>query len=400
MMGKKTIIFFIFISFAMSMPAQKKELSAARHNIKTGAKLDQAEASMRKLLTDSANIGNTHIWLTLFASIKKQYDQGNEKLYLKQAYDTAQLFVACKKMFDVLEDFDTIDSRPDAKGNVRPRYRTRHASLLASYRPNLYSGGGFFVKKANYKSALDMYNTYIGCSSHPLFQSYNYSSTDKNLPEAAYWALFCSYKQNDLKSMLRYKSLAEQDTAHHAFVLQYLAEAYRTLGDTAQYLSSITEGYELYPAFPYFFPRLTEYYIERNDFKKARSIVDYAMMLDSTNIYYRFVKSAVLLHTKEYSEAIDICDAIIDEDKGIHDAYLNAGLCYFNQAQGLEKDRSSIKKNREKILALYRQSLPYFERYRTLVLENKAKWAFPLYTIYLNLNMGPEFEEMEKILKE
>ena len=399
-MGKKTIILLVIFSFAMSISAQKKELSAARQNIKNGAKLEEAEASMRKLLTDSANIGNTHIWLTLFSSIKKQYDQGNEKLYLKQPYDTAKLFVACRKMFEVLEDFDSIDMRPDAKGIVRPKHRVRHASLLASYRSNLYSGGGFFVKKANYKDALSMYKTYIGCASHPLFSSYNYSATDKNLPEAAYWALFCSYKQNDLKSMLEYKSLAEQDSTHHAYVLQYLAEAYRALGDTAKYLSSITEGYDLYPAFPYFFPRITEYYIEHNDFEKARSIVNFAMLLDSTNIYYRFVKSTVLLHMKEYSEAIDICDDIIEEDKGVHDAYLNAGLCYFNQAQECEKDLSSIKKNRKKIQDLYRQSLPYFERYRTLVPENKAKWAFPLYTIYLNLNMGPEFEEMEKILKE
>ena len=30
------------------------------------------------------------------AAVKKQYEQGNEKLYLKQAYDTAQLFNATR----------------------------------------------------------------------------------------------------------------------------------------------------------------------------------------------------------------------------------------------------------------------------------------------------------------
>ena len=28
-----------------------------------------------------------------------------------------------------------------------------------------------------------------------------------------------------------------------------------------------------------------------------------------------------------------------------------------------------------------------------------SKWAFPLYTIYLNLNMGKEFDEIDKIMK-
>ena len=99
-------------SFLLPIYAQKKELSQARDNIKKGTKLEEAEASMRKLLTDSANVYNTHIWQALFSSIKKQYDQGNEKLYLKQQYDTAKLFVACRKMFEVLEDFDSIDSKP------------------------------------------------------------------------------------------------------------------------------------------------------------------------------------------------------------------------------------------------------------------------------------------------
>ena len=35
---------------------------------------------------------NKKIWNILFDAVKKQYEQGNEKLYLKQAYDTAQLF--------------------------------------------------------------------------------------------------------------------------------------------------------------------------------------------------------------------------------------------------------------------------------------------------------------------
>ena len=40
------------------------------------------------------------------------------------------------------------------------------------------------------------------------------------------------------------------------------------------------------------------------------------------------------------------------------------------------------------------------EKYRTLVPEAKSKWLAPLYTIYLNLNMGKEFDEIDKIRKE
>ena len=50
-------------------------------------------------------------------------------------------------------------------------------------------------------------------------------------------------------------------------------------------------------------------------------------------------------------------------------------------------------------MALYKKALPYLQRYRALAPGAQDKWALPLYTIYLNLNMGREFEEIDKLLK-
>ena len=34
-----------------------------------------------------------------------------------------------------------------------------------------------------------------------------------------------------------------------------------------------------------------------------------------------------------------------------------------------------------------------------MVPDEKGLWGLPLYTIYLNLNMGKEFDEIDKLLK-
>jgi tetratricopeptide repeat protein len=39
------------------------------------------------------------------------------------------------------------------------------------------------------------------------------------------------------------------------------------------------------------------------------------------------------------------------------------------------------------------------EEYRKREPQDKDKWAVALYTIYLNLNMGKEFEEIDKLLR-
>ena len=84
------IILLLFITLSAS--AQKKEIAAAKDNIKKNRNLEQAEQSMKKLLEDSLNRSNLRIWNTMYDAIYKQYLQGNEKLYLKQKYDTTQLF--------------------------------------------------------------------------------------------------------------------------------------------------------------------------------------------------------------------------------------------------------------------------------------------------------------------
>ena len=54
---------------------------------------------------------------------------------------------------------------------------------------------------------------------------------------------------------------------------------------------------------------------------------------------------------------------------------------------------------RKEMQKLYRKALPYMERYRALEPKETEKWAAALYNIYLKLNMGREFEEIDRMLR-
>ena len=45
----------------------------------------------------------------------------------------------------------------------------------------------------------------------------------------------------------------------------------------------------------------------------------------------------------------------------------------------------------------YEEAKPYYEKARQLKPDQKDLWAPGLYRVYYNLNMGPEFEEIEKL---
>ena len=125
---------------------------------------------------------------------RKQYEQGNEKLYLKQQYDTASLVNIAHRLFLAMERFDSIDAAPDKTGKSKPEYRKKHADLLNTLRPNLYNGALFLIGKQKYDEAYNYLDTYIDCANRPMFRSYAYSEKDTVMPQAAYWAVYCGYR--------------------------------------------------------------------------------------------------------------------------------------------------------------------------------------------------------------
>ena len=396
----KLFLLYICLLFSITGFAQKKQLQIVRDQIKAGKELTKAENTLRGLLADSTNRKNSKRWLLLCDALTKQYNQGNEKLYLKQKYDTAAFFSLTRKLYETMSSFDSLDAKSDADGKVHAKSRTKHATFLNSLRPNLFNGGSYFVHKNDYKTAFDYYSDYLMSAKYPLFEGYDYMQHDALIPHAAYWAMFCGYKLGDADKIMRFKEQAERDTSMLNFVRQYEAEAYLVKKDTAMYVKSLQAGFEQYPNFSFFFPRLVEYYAKIGEHQKALEITERALKADSTSLLFRFAKSTALLNLGRYNECIEICKQLIKDNESYADAYYNIGLAYFNQAIELNKDRQKYRANKEKIITLYQRSKPYMERYRELAPNAKSKWLAPLYTIYLNLNMGKEFDEIDKIRKE
>ena len=402
-LGMKKIRMFILIVFslfcAVSIFAQKKEISIAKEQVKAGSNLAQAQASMEKLLKDSANHRNRKIWNVLYESVRKQYEQGNEKLYLKQAYDTASLFNLTRQLFCVAQMLDSVEMIPNAKGKCHFEFRKQHADYLEKIRPNLYTGGLWFIRKQKFKDAYLQLDQYLHCANMPLFTQYSYQQSDKLMPTAAYWAVYCGYKLKDPKATFRHSYEALKDTTHYNYMLQYLAETYKLEKDTIRYVKSLKEGFAHAPMFPFFFPRLVEYYVERNELDSALVVVDKALSFAPENTTYLYTKSTILLNQGKNEESLAISEKLISRADSLPEIYYNAGIAYFNRAVLLDKQTQLSRKKHAEINELYRKALPYLEKYRELQPNEVSKWSLPLYTIYLNLNMGDKFDEIDKKIR-
>lgn len=397
MKKRYALILFLWITIVPCLNAQKKEIQQAEAIVKSGKNLDRAEQQMRKLLTDSVNRRNLKIWSTMTNAVRGQYLQGNENLYLHLKQDTAALFKLAHKMFRDYQAMDSVDALPDKKGRIRIKYRSSHAAFLQAYRPNLYNGGVFFLRRHSYQEAFTLLDAFLDCQRQPLFENQHFEQDPLN-PTAAFWTVLCGYQLDNPSMALKYKDLALQDTVRLENCLQYLAEIYKKQCDKQLYEQTLVDGFERYPNSSYFFPRLIDHLNSTNQRDRAMTIVDEALAANDSSELFIFAKSNMLLNQGDYDACIALCDTLIARNDTLADAYYNAGVAYVNKAFLIEKGRVGAKQ-RKQMRQLYQKALPYMERYRALAPQEKDKWAAALYNIYLKLNMGREFEEIDRILR-
>ena len=374
--------------------AQRRQIGDARTILKSGKNLDKAEKLMTDLLKDSANLENPRIYDVWLEAVEKQYGQLNEKMYKKEKIDTVQLFTLTKRMFTIAERLDSLDMLPDKKGKVNLQYRKANSEKLMTYRPNLFFGGAYYVRKSEFDKAFDLFETYIDCSQQPLFEAQDLMNTDTRMGEAAYWASYSGYRMNDPVKTLRYIELARRDTAKLESTLLYAAEAWRMLNDETQYQTILWEGFRLNPHSSYFFPRLIDSYTARGNYEQGLAVANEALKSDSLNQLFLFAKSTMQLNLGQYADCLMTSEQLINMNCEMADAYYNAGTACLNII--LKMDSRMHKKQ---IKRMYQRALPYMEAYRRLAPQEKDRWAPALYRIYFNLNMGKQFDEIDKLLQ-
>ncbi len=396
--------------------ALKAEIKAANKVLKEAqgalnavdGNVDQANALIEAAMENKHTASNPDTWYTAGKIQEQIYNKENEKMYLQQPYDQAKFFGSLSKMFDYFLVCDSLEQIPNEKGNVVAKYRPEMMELLSRIRINLVSGGVTYFNDNNNEKAFELFSKYIDVADAPLFSSFNYAETDTLMAEIAYYATLAGLKLEDYNKALKYVDLAmkKEDVAQKA--IEYKAMSYINLGDTVNWINALKEGVEKYPSVEYFYSNLISYYNNSGDTNDLVAFAD-EMLAKNPLPIFRFVKGYVYQNQKEYDKAVEEYKVCIEQDPNYTGAYRNLGICYCQMAQDLSDAASALdikskayKAKKEEINAYYKLALPIYEHLRKIDdgsdPDVKSAWTNGLYTCYYMLNMGKEFEEIEKLM--
>ena len=396
--------------------ALKAEIKAANKVLKEAqgqlnavdGNINQANSLIQQAMENQHTASNPDTWYTAGKIQEKFYNQENEKMYLQQAYDKEKFFTSLSKMFDYFIKCDELEQVPDEKGKVVVKYRNETCDLLSRVRINLVSGGVTYFNENSNEKAFELFSKYIDVADADMFKAFNYMETDSLLPEIAYYSTLAGLKLEDYNKALKYVDLAmkKDDVAQKA--IEYKAMAYINLGDTANWLNTLKVGVEKYPSVEYFYSNLISYYNDKGSVDELLSFADDMLAKNPLPIFH-FVKGFLYQNMKNYESAINEYKVCIEQNPEYAGAYRNLGICYCQIAQDLSDATTNLdikskayKEKKEEITSYYRLALPIYETLRKLDdgsdPDVKTAWTNGLYTCYYMLNMGKEFEEIEKLM--
>ena len=384
---------FLITIIALAAPTRKQltlfknDVATVRQTLKSGKNLEKSEATIRKYLADTLfQYDSIHLQHLLCDVLKRAYEVGNEKMYLKQKADTVCLIKTGKRMFLAYERLDSLDATS----------RKRYSEYLLPYRTNIFMGGIFFMRKKSWTEAWECFDIYLQCPDKSLFSQQHLSVNDSTTFRVAFLSLVTAHHLDSLPLALKYADKAVRSRQSEK-AYELLSEMSLARGDSLHAHKYLREGFMSFRRSPYFYPHLLNLLCSERKFDEALEVSDTAIAADSLNAVFLQGKHLVLMNLQRYNEAIEWGNKAVAANDMLDTPYYNIGYIYYQRSQrALSKLSRPYRQRLRDAQKQFRLLLPYMERYRQLRPDDAKRWKPILYDAYLNLNMGKEFSEINQ----
>ena len=359
-------------------------------------------------LTDPTTANDPETWKLAGDFQKAIYDDENMKLYLPGGEaDTAKLYNSLAKMFEYYMKCDEVEQAKVKSGELKkPKLRKKLAKELATVRPQLTNAGIEAFNSNNYPNALKYFGLFVDAPASPVFEDNAEIKNDTLTPLFANYAALAANFVKDNAAIIKYATIGKEHKEEGYRSLMCLAEVYGKgeTPDSAQWLATIKEGVEKFPAQEYFIGNLMDFYIQKGKVDEGLTQID-AVLAKNPSPYFMYVKGVLQYEKKDYDAAIATFNEIIAKNaEFVAEAYSKIGDCYFFQGQSIEEETSKISmddpkyaEGEAKVKDFYSKAQPFYEKAKELAPDNKQLWGQFLLRIYWKLNKA-EYDALEKEL--
>ena len=408
---KKTLILAAIVLMSASCYSQKNPLVKKSKSIMMSENADFSEA--RRLMGEALEAeptAETYYWAGMIGY--QELTKENYNQLMGMGVNQAKAGAAVEESYKYWLKADELAMIPtlDKKGRevVDTKTRNNISKKMLEYYKNqeLVKYGIYLNEQKDYAGAYQAFKLHIDLPDLPMMQDpklQNEMPKDTNYLQYKYYtAIFAVQSELHDEAIALLEEMKAGETEPIA-VNQFLYQEYVALKDTAKFVATLQDAVVRFPQEPWFLQNLINYYIFSGQEKTAIDYLAQAIEREPEVAQYHLIKGNLDENQGNYEEALKDFDNALKYDPTLADAQAGKGRVYYNQAVKLNEAAATISDNKEykkaldEMNAVFRQSLPFFEKAHEMAPEDRS-YLQTLKALYYRFGMNDKYEEVSEKL--
>lgn len=400
----KRILSLLLVCAVMVPAVAQKELKPLRTLVKAKKTAD-AMKEVERLEADSICQFMPELYELAVKTQIQINDVENEKVYLKKACDTVKLFESTRQIFKYTLKGDSVAYALRIYMGKKPVLDATKVKILRRYYKNLVAGTNYFYSRKNYKEAQKNLDVLLSLPNSPLWKAAHVDTLDSEFASYAYMYTYSAFQSGDYAAVERFKSLLLSNEKYYETSLEMYARTANDVGNSEAFEHYLEMGTASFPLHEYFFDELATLYVSDQRYSQCVALANQGLLADSTSLKAMYLKAYALYQMEEEEPCIEVAKQLVAVDTAQQyvDANYYVGQFTMNKLQTIylptRIGSKAFELAKQDMKNICEEARPYLERYRKLRPSQHEKWAPLLYRIYLELNMGPEFEDVSRYVQ-
>ena len=411
---KKTLIMAALVLISAGCFAQKANVKKAKNlALQETPDFSGARAAINEALSNDETKDLADTWYTAGLIGYQELSKENEKTYLGQARDEKRAGEAVVESFDYwMKAADLAGQKVlDKKGNEvladKKTYALLQKKVLEYYKnQELVKYGIYLNDQRDFATAYGVFQRHLSIPELSLMQN---EKLQKEMPKDSiydqykyYTAIFAIQAEMHPEAIAVLEEM--KDGNYEAITVnQFLYQEYVNVQDTANYVRVLQNAVVRFPQEPWFLQNLINHYIFSGQEQEAINYLDQAIAREPNVAQYHLIKGNLNENQKNYDAALADFDRALAIDPTMADAEAGKGRVYYNQAVKMNEDAALIadakeyKKALEEMNAMFRQSMPFFEKAHELAPDNRD-YMITLRGLYYRFDMTDKYNAINEEL--
>ena len=408
---RKSLILAVVVLMSAGCLAQKNPLvkKAKSYAMAETPDFSAARATIQEAI-EAAPTAETYYWAGMIGY--QELTQENYSQMMGNGVNQAKAGQAVEESYNYWLKADSLAMIPtlDKKGRevVDQKTRSNIAKKMLEYYKNqeLVKYGIYLNEQRNYADAYQAFKMHVDMPDLPMMQD---PKIQKDMPRDTtyeqykyYAAIFAVQSEMHEEAVALLEEM--KDGEYEAISCnQFLYQEYVALKDTAKFVETLQNAIVRFPQESWFLQNLINFYIFSGQEQTAVDYLAQAIEREPNVAQYHHIKGNLDENLGNAEAALADFDAALAIDPTLADAMAGKGRVYYNQAVKLNEaaalisDNKAYKKALEEMNAVFKKSLPYFEKAHEMDPTERSYMQI-LKSLYYRFRMDAKYEEIAEKL--